>query len=125
VAQVPSEEREHLDPAALGSDMIVHGEVRLHPAVRGGVGLARRIGPNAYATAEYDGPPRQFKRRGKRSQLRRELRPLLSMRSTLIGLRCKTGAPIDEIREVLREMWLSGSIVGNEEAGYILKDSGL
>jgi hypothetical protein len=27
---------------------------------------------------------------------------LLSMRSTLIGLRCKTGAPIDEIREVLR-----------------------
>ena len=32
--RVPAEEREHLGPAALSGGMIVHGEVRLHPAVR-------------------------------------------------------------------------------------------
>lgn len=34
--QGPAEEREHLGPAALGGGMIVHGEFRLHPAMRRG-----------------------------------------------------------------------------------------
>jgi hypothetical protein len=94
-----------------------------HLAAMRRLGLARRIGPNAYAAAGYDGPPLQFKRGGKRSRLRHELRSLLSMRSSLIGLRCKTGAPIDEIREVLRDLWLSGSVIGNDQNGYILKEA--
>lgn len=58
-----------------------------HLAAMCRLGLAQRIGPNAYAAAGYDGPPVQFKRGGKRNRLRPELQSLLSMRSSLLGLR--------------------------------------
>ena len=93
-----------------------------HLAAMCRLGLAQRIGQNAYATADYNGPPVQFKSSSGRNPLRRKLTPLLSMRSSLIGLRCKTGAPIGDIREVLHHMWLSGVVVGDEETGYILKE---
>jgi hypothetical protein len=46
----------------------------------------------------------------------------LSSRSSVIGLRCKTGAPLAEIRNVLRQMWLSGAVIGHDNSGYILKE---
>jgi hypothetical protein len=94
-----------------------------HLAAMCRLGLAQRVGQNAYATADYNGPPVQFKSSSGRNPLRRKLTPLLSMRSSLIGLRCKTGAPINEIREVLRVMWLSGAVIGNDQNGYILKEA--
>ena len=94
-----------------------------HLAAMCRLGLAQRIGGNAYAAADYSGPPVEFKRSVAQNQVRRKLRPLLTMRSSLIGLRCKTGLPIGDIRETLRHMWLSGAVIGDEETGFILKES--
>ena len=92
-----------------------------HLAAMCRLGLAQRLGHNAYAAAHYNGPVVRFKRVRKHNSLRRQLRPLLSSRSSLIGLKCKTGKPIEEIRAVLREMWLSGAVVGDETSGFMLK----
>ncbi len=93
-----------------------------HLAAMCRLGLAKRIGANAYAAASYEGPPIEFKRTGRKNPLRRQLRLHLSSRSSVIGLRCKTGAPLAEIRNVLRQMWLSGAVIGDDNSGYILKE---
>jgi hypothetical protein len=92
-----------------------------HLAAMCRLGLAKRIGANAYAAANYSGPPLCFKRLHHLTPLRLELRRHLSVRSTPVGLRCKTGAQIKDIRAVLKEMWLSGAIVGDDERGYVFK----
>jgi hypothetical protein len=90
------------------------------------LGLAQRIGQNAYATAGYDGPPVQFpyNRTNHHNGLRRKIRPLLSKRINSAGLWHKTGASIEDIRGALREMWLSGAVIGDDQNGYILKEAG-
>jgi hypothetical protein len=89
------------------------------------LGLARRIGQNAYVAAGYSGPPVQFpyKRTTELNALRRQIRPLLSKRVNSAGIWHKTGASIDDIRGALREMWLSGDVIGDDQAGYILKEA--
>jgi hypothetical protein len=96
-----------------------------HLAAMCRLGLAQRIGQNAYATADYNGPPVQFpyKRTTQHNGLRRKIRPLLSKRISSAGLWHKTGASIDDIRGALREMWLSGAVIGDDQNGYILKEA--
>jgi hypothetical protein len=96
-----------------------------HLAAMCRLGLAQRIGQNAYATAEYDGPPVQFpyKRTTNHNGLRRKIRPLLPKRIKSAGLWHKTGASIEDIRGALREMWLSGAVIGDDQKGYILKEA--
>ena len=98
-----------------------------HLAAMCRLGLAQRIGKNAYATAEYDGLPVQFpsKRISHHNGLRRKIRPLLSKRINSAGIWHKTGAPIEDIRGALREMWLSGAVIGDDQNGYILKEASL
>ncbi len=98
-----------------------------HLAAMCRLGLAQRIGQNAYATAEYDGLPVQYpsKRTTHHNGLRRKIRPLLSKRINSAGIWHKTGAPIEDIRGALREMWLSGAVIGDDQNGYILKEASL
>ena len=96
-----------------------------HLAAMCRLGLAQRIGQNAYVAAGYEGPPVQFpygKTKGL-NELRRQIRPLLSKRINAAGIWHRTGAPIEDIRGALREMWLSGAVIGDDRSGYILKEA--
>jgi len=55
--------------------------------------------------------------------LRRALRIVLATEFTPEDLRRGTGAHRHELRRVLRQMWLSAEIVGNEATGYFVKEA--
>lgn len=86
------------------------------------LGLVHRVGYGTYAPAAYCGPKvkRPCRRSQSSSELRRQLRELLSYRCSIRGLRLRTGESEKAIRLALRDLWLSGLVAGSDETGYTL-----
>jgi hypothetical protein len=53
--------------------------------------------------------------------LRRAIRPLLKKRISSAGLWNQTDKPMNNIRQVFHEMWLSGDVIGDDRQSYIHK----
>jgi predicted transcriptional regulator len=98
-----------------------------HLAAMRRAGLVKRIGYSAYALSDYDGPAVDLCRRQSMGEpaLRRRLRTLLHEPSTVLGLRCRTGAPEIAVRAALHDLWMSGLVRGNDETGYRLARAGV
>jgi hypothetical protein len=98
-----------------------------HLAAMRRLGLVQRIGYSAYASASYQGPPVRFGRRRSEAEpsLRRRLRILLRVRSSVVGLRCRTGSSDAAIHTALHELWLSGLVSGDDKSSYLLVVSDL
>jgi len=86
------------------------------------LGLVHRVGYGTYAPAAYCGPKVKLPCRRSRSssELRHQLRELLSYRCSIRGLRLRTGESEAAIRLALRDLWLSGLVEGSDETGYTL-----
>ena len=84
------------------------------------LGLVQRLGFGTYAAAPYCGPKVRLPSRHSLSSrdLRSRLRTLLRDRCSVQGLRLTTGATERAIRHALKDLWLSGLIEGDDQAGY-------
>ena len=92
-----------------------------HLAAMRRLGLIKRLGYAAYARADYEGPAMSFRRRRATAvpALREGLSKLMrKRRRTAPALASESGAAIADVRAAIWELWLSGLVIGDDEAGY-------